>query len=121
MPLKKSGLTQSNFKRSAERLVSRRATKALYQTKQTGKKESQFEMLKKLELGKSSHKKLISHCETIGIDFLSTPFDLESLDFLSEELMLSRIKLPSGEITNAPLLLMAARQTELKLLKSILP
>ena len=92
----------------AEKLVSRHAPKAPYQIKQTGGKESQFEMLKNLELEETSHKKLLIHCEAREIDFLSSPFDLESLVFLSQELKLPRIKLPSGEITNAPLLLKAA-------------
>jgi N-acetylneuraminate synthase len=92
----------------AEQLVSRYAPKAPYQIKQTGRKESQFEMLRNLELGDTSHKKLLTHCKAREIDFLSSPFDLESLDFLLQELKLPRIKLPSGEITNAPLLLRAA-------------
>ena len=91
----------------AEKLVSRHAPKAPYQIKQTGRKESQFEMLKNLELGETSHKRLLMHCKAREIDFLSSPFDLESFDFLSQELKLPRIKLPSGEITNAPLLLRA--------------
>jgi len=94
----------------AERLVRRYAPKAPYQIKQRDREESQFEMLKKLELDETSHKKIISHCKDLEIDFLSTPFDIESLDFLTQTLRLQRIKLPSGEITNAPLLLKAAQQ-----------
>jgi N-acetylneuraminate synthase len=90
-----------------EKIISRHAPKAPYQIKQTGRKESQFEMLKNLELEEASHEKLLIHCEAREIDFLSSPFDLESLDFLSQELKLPRIKLASGEITNAPLLLRA--------------
>ena len=92
----------------AESLIGRHAPKAPYQIKQTGGQETQWEMLKKLELGENLHKKLMAHSGDCGIDFLSTPFDLKSLEFLMQELGLPRIKLPSGEITNAPLLLKAA-------------
>lgn len=92
-----------------ERLVSRSAPKAEYQTKTTDAAESQFEMIKKLELSEADHKVLIQHCLKRGIEFLSTPFDFESIDLLAHMLNLSRLKLPSGEITNAPLLLYAAK------------
>ncbi len=93
----------------ADKLVSRSARKADYQVANTGTSESQHEMIKKLELDDAAHEVLIRHCKTRGIEFLSTPFDLESLDLLAHTLDLSRIKLPSGDITNAPLLLAAAR------------
>lgn len=73
----------------------------------TDKAESQFEMLKKLELSYDMHIELISYCNRRGIQFLSTPFDVESLKML-EELNVPIIKLPSGEITNYPLLVAAA-------------
>ena len=63
----------------AERLVCRNAKKADYQMETTDKAESQFEMLKKLELSYDMHIELISHCNSRGIQFLSTPFDVESL------------------------------------------
>lgn len=93
----------------AEKVISRKAPKAEYQRRTTGAEESQYEMVKKLELGEAAHEALLKHCEGKGIQFLSTPFDLESLDFLVKKLDLPRIKLPSGEITNGPLLLETAR------------
>jgi N-acetylneuraminate synthase len=92
-----------------DQLVCRRAEKASYQIKQTGDKESQFEMLKKLELGEGLCRDLARHCEAHKVQFLSTPFEIESLKFLVQELDLPRLKLSSGEITNAPLLLESAR------------
>lgn len=93
----------------AERIVSRSAPKAEYQTKTTDITESQFEMIKKLELNEDVHKTLIQYCLKRDIEFLSTPFDIESIDLLANTLNLSRLKLSSGEITNAPLLLYAAK------------
>lgn len=93
----------------AEDLVSHAALKAEYQVRATGGAESQFEMLKKLELNEAAHRELIGHCVKKGVHFLSTPFDLKSLDLLARSLGLSRLKIPSGEITNGPLLFMAAR------------
>lgn len=93
----------------AERLVSKSAPKAEYQTKTTDVSESQFEMIKKLELDETAHRLLIEHCRKRGIQFLSTPFDLESIDLLTNIFDLPILKLPSGEITNAPLLLKAAQ------------
>ncbi|UOG29261.1 N-acetylneuraminate synthase [Leptospira noguchii] len=88
----------------AERLVTKSAKKADYQNSATDNTaESQYEMLKKLELSKENHEKLIQHCKQTGIEFLSTAFDLQSLAFL-EQLNLSRYKIPSGEITNLPYL-----------------
>ena len=87
----------------AEKLVSVHAPKAEYQ-KGSGKAgESQLEMLKKLELGISEHKAIIARCEEIGIAFLSTPFDPESMEML-KNLGLSTFKIGSGEITNLPYL-----------------
>ena len=93
----------------ADKLVSRAAPKAGYQIANTGTDESQHEMIRKLELDDAAHRRLIQHCNSKGIAFLSTPFDLESLAMLASCFDLSRIKLGSGEITNAPLLLAAAR------------
>ena len=66
-------------------------------------------MISKLELDVTDHEYLIEHCRKCGIEFLSTPFDEESVDLLAGRSKLSRIKIPSGEITNAPLLLKIAR------------
>lgn len=93
----------------ADRLVSRSAPKAEYQQRATGSCESQYEMIRKLELDEQAHETLIRHCATCGIEFLSTPFDLESLELLTARFDISRIKVPSGDITNAPLLLGIAR------------
>ena len=91
----------------ADRLVSKAAQKADYQKKTTGADESQLEMLKKLELSISDFKDLKKYCEEKEILFLSTPFDLESIDFL-ESLNISIYKVPSGEITNLPYLIKIA-------------
>ncbi len=87
-----------------EELVSRHAAKAVYQQALTDPEESQFEMIKKLELDQPTHLLLKKQCRQRGINFLSTPFDLTSLDFLVDVMKLSTIKIPSGEITNTPLL-----------------
>ena len=87
---------------TAETLVTKGAVKAQYQ-KKTGRQESQFEMLKKLELSRASHLELMNACRENGIEFLSSPFDLDSIDLLSE-LKISRWKIPSGEITHLPYL-----------------
>lgn len=93
----------------ASELVSRQAPKAAYQLRTTEQAESQFEMIHRLELSADHHRALIAHAAKRGIDFLSTPFDAVSLDLLARELGLQTIKLPSGEITNGPLLLQTAR------------
>ena len=93
-----------------EEIISKYAEMAEYQKKNTGKEESQFEMLSRLELAQCHHQTLLEHCASRKIDFLSTPFDEESLSFLTDELRLRMIKLGSGEITNGPLLLQAARR-----------
>lgn len=87
----------------AESLVTRDAPRAQYQIKNTGNLDSQFEMLKKLELSKESFVELSSYCSKKRIEFLSTGFDKESLDFLIN-IGIKRVKIPSGEINNLPLL-----------------
>lgn len=93
----------------AGNLVTKEAQQAEYQTKNTGVKESQYSMLKRLELDYDSHQKLIAHCESLGIEFLSTAFDSDSLCFLVDILKFKTLKVPSGELTNAPFLLEHAR------------
>jgi len=93
---------------SAERLAAITAPKAAYQKNVTDASESQFHMLKKLELPENWHFELKEYAEKLGIMFISTAFDLQSLSFL-EELGLPFYKIPSGEITNAPLLCAFAR------------
>lgn len=93
----------------ANRIVGVAAPKATYQLAATGSEQSQYEMLKALELDEGMHLKLASRCAELGIEFLSTPFDLESLRLLVDTVGIKRIKFGSGEITNGPLLLAAAR------------
>jgi len=83
------------------------APKADYQIRNTGTSESQLEMIKKLELSQEDHYILRDHCKLHGIEFMSTPFDFESVDLLVK-LNVGRLKIGSGEIVNAPLLLKAA-------------
>ena len=87
----------------AESLVSKNADKANYQKQTTNESESQFEMIKKLELNIDAHKKLIKYCNDNNILFMSSPFDHDSIDLL-DELGLKIFKIPSGEITNLPYL-----------------
>lgn len=91
-----------------EKLVSKYAQKAEYQKKATGNEESQLEMLQKLALTQSDFRELKNYCEQVGIGFLSTPFDLDSIDFL-ESLDMDFWKIPSGEITNLPYLIKIAQ------------
>ena len=93
----------------AKNLVTASAQQADYQTANIGKKESQLEMLSRLELSYEAHHRLLNYCAEKGIDFLSTAFDSESLDFLVNDLKLKTLKIPSGEITNAPFVLDHAR------------
>ena len=86
-----------------ENLVVKKADKAAYQKDTTDAGESQFDMIKKLELDLDTHKELIGYSKQKKIMFMSTPFDLESVDML-DELGLSIFKIPSGEITNLPYL-----------------
>lgn len=87
----------------AERIVGAAAEKAAYQKRHTSSDETQYQMLKRLELSEEAHYRLVEHCRDLQIEFLSTPFDDESADFLAE-LGISRFKIPSGEITNTPFL-----------------
>lgn len=88
---------------SADRLVTRDAPKADYQKQHTSADESQYEMLKKLELSESDHRALLAFCQSRRILFLSTPFDEESADFL-DELGVAAFKVSSGDLTCHPLL-----------------
>ena len=88
---------------NAEKIISVNAPKADYQRKATAPDESQLEMVKKLEFDETAHTRLYRHCQVKGIEFMSTPFDLESIDLLNR-LGLATIKIPSGEITNLPYL-----------------
>jgi N,N'-diacetyllegionaminate synthase len=87
----------------AESLVSKNAQKANYQKETTDESESQFDMIKRLELDLEAHKELITYCQEKDIMFLSTSFDHDSIDML-DSLGLQIFKIPSGEITNLPYL-----------------
>lgn len=89
----------------AATLVTKSAKQADYQTTNTGKQESQFDMLKRLELSEADHQELVHYCQLKHIEFMSTPFDLQSIQFLNG-LGVNRFKIPSGEITNYPYLKM---------------
>lgn len=93
----------------ANKLASKTAVKAAYQKVTTDAAESQLDMLRRLELSPDAHRVLIDRCAEKGIGFLSTAFDLDSLAFLADDLGLRTLKLGSGELTNAPILLAAAR------------
>ena len=87
----------------AGNLVTKQAKRAAYQDKNTQDNDSQYEMLKKLELSQKDHQELIDYCTQKGVKFLSTGFDFESLEFLAG-LGITIAKVPSGEITNLPYL-----------------
>jgi len=93
----------------AHKLATRTAGKAEYQDRTTQKTESQFEMLQRLELNECAHRRIIERCQTVGMQFLSSPFDEESTDLL-DALNLQLFKVPSGEITNLPFLEYIARK-----------
>lgn len=84
-----------------EKLVSKSTQKAEYQMKTTGASESQFDMIKKLELDYDAHRELQDYCKKKKIMFLSTPFDMDSIDLLND-LNIPLFKIPSGEIDNGP-------------------
>ena len=87
----------------AESVVSKFAEKAEYQKKTMNDEQKQIDLLKKLELSEEKHKYLMEYCKKKEILFLSTPFDLESIDFLVK-IGIELLKIPSGEITNLPYL-----------------
>lgn len=87
-----------------ENIVTASARQAAYQTENTGIVESQYDMLKKLELSYTQFEEIQQYCKKIGIDFLSTPDEEESLDFLMNTLHLPLVKIGSGEVTNIPYL-----------------
>lgn len=96
---------------NSKNLVSKNAQKAEYQKKTTDSSESQLDMLKKLELSKEEFVELRDYCNQKEIMFLSTPFDLESIDFLAS-IGVNTWKVPSGEITNYPFLRAIGKRKE---------
>jgi len=103
---------------NAAALVSASAPKAEYQKKTTDSSESQLEMLRKLELSREDHVVLIKECRAHGIGFFSTAFDYQSFDLLMELGCLEQIKIPSGELTNLPLLRYVSRDAKPLLLST---
>ncbi len=91
-----------------ELCITKTAKRADYQ-KAEGQADTQFDMVKKLEMSQDDFRYLYRYCERRGIQFLSTAFDITSLEFLAEELQQPSIKIPSGDVLNGPLLLAAAR------------
>jgi N,N'-diacetyllegionaminate synthase len=102
----------------AKKLVSSTAPKAEYQKKHTDSDESQLDMIRKLELSREDHEILIAECRRCGIGFFSTAFDADSFDMLSELGCLELIKIPSGELTNLPLVRYMARSGKRLLLST---
>ncbi|MEW5726372.1 MAG: N-acetylneuraminate synthase [Pseudomonadota bacterium] len=94
---------------AADRLVTRDAPKAAYQNAAGGAGESQWEMLRRLELSEEAHQELAAHCRDVGICFLSTPFDEAAADLL-DRIGVEAFKTPSGELTNLPFLAHVARK-----------
>lgn len=92
----------------ADALVTSNAPKADYQMRNTNGSNTQFEMLKSLELNDREFEELKAHCDEIGIEFMSTPFDIESVDVL-ERIGVTRYKISSGDINNKQLLQYVAK------------
>jgi N,N'-diacetyllegionaminate synthase len=100
---KESGADVVKFQTFSTELVLRSDTPLVAYQRKTGA-QTMFDLVKGLELGKEDFAALKEHCDTIGIEFLSTAFDLPSLDYLVDDLGMRRIKIPSGEAVNVPLL-----------------
>lgn len=106
---RESGVDAIKFQTfQAEKLVTAQSRKAAYQQKTTGNSESQLEMLKKLQLTQAEFMELKNYCNEVGIEFISTPFDMDSIDFL-DRIGMKIWKIPSGEITNLPYLIKIAK------------
>ena len=101
----------------AENVISKFARKAEYQRKTFSKSETQLEMVKRLELDVNAHEELMVYCREKGMMFLSSPFDLESIELLNE-LGVKIFKIPSGEITNLPYLRKIGRLKRKKILST---
>ena len=101
----------------AEQIVTANSPKAKYQLEVTDKKESQFDMLKKLELSMNDYHLLIKKCKDLSIDFLSTPYNISDVDFL-EELHVSGYKIASGQLTEIPFLKYVAQKQKLMIIST---
>ena len=110
---KEAGVDYIKFQTfKASKLVTKAAKQAEYQQKNIGKEgDSQYQMLKKLELSPEEHAILIDYCHQLGIKFFSTAFDFDSIDYL-HSLNLGLWKIPSGEVTNYPFLKRIAAYNE---------
>lgn len=110
---KEAGVDYIKFQTfKASKLVTKAAKQAEYQQKNIGKEgDSQYQMLKKLELSPEDHEELIAYCKERGIKFFSTAFDFDSIDYL-HSLNLGLWKIPSGEVTNYPFLKRIAAYNE---------
>ncbi|WP_286233290.1 N-acetylneuraminate synthase [Thalassotalea sediminis] len=93
----------------AANLVTQSAKQAQYQTVNTEVDQTQYQLLKELELPFETHMAIKNYCHQVGIEYLSTAFDDESLDFLVKDMALKRLKIPSGELTNLPFVLAHAK------------
>ncbi|WP_312470772.1 N-acetylneuraminate synthase [Neobacillus sp.] len=99
----KAGVDAVKFQTyKTENLVTKNAKQAKYQIKNIGEETSQFDMLKKLELSFKAFLQLKEYCDEKKIEFLSTPFDHESVNFLIDKIKINMVKIPSGELTNFP-------------------
>ena len=108
---KESGADAVKFQTfKTEEILTAKASKAEYQVKETGDEENQFEMIKRLELSFGDFQLIKESCDHLGIEFLSTADDLESLDFLCDQLKIRKIKIGSGEITNLGFIAEAAKK-----------
>lgn len=93
----------------ADKLATSQAPRSPYQDRNTKNADSQLEMLSKLELTPENHKTLLTECDRLGVEFMSSPFDEDSARFLAQDLAVKRLKLGSGELTNALLLLQCSQ------------
>ena len=110
---KKSGADCVKFQTfKAEQIVTKTSPKANYQLEVTDKKETQFDMLKKLELKSSQYDVLIEKCKKLDIDFMSTPYNFEDVDFL-DNLGVFGFKVASGQLTELPFLEYVAKKNKL--------
>jgi N,N'-diacetyllegionaminate synthase len=115
---KESGADAIKFQTfKANKLVSKKAEKAEYQKETTDSNESQFDMLKKLELSYEDFQEIYTYCEKVGIEFISTPFDLESAELLNK-LNVKTYKIGSGDLTNYPLLRYVAKKEKKMILST---
>ncbi len=115
---KEAGVDAVKFQTfKAEKLVTEMAQMAEYQKQNTKEVQSQLELLRQLELSEDETKELYAYCKTHKIEFISSPFDLDSVVFLNE-LGLEQIKIPSGEITNFPYLKKIASKAKKVLLST---